>query len=309
MGRSERGLLLAVLVLCALGWGLSIPMSRIAVSEGYRHAGIIFWQFVIGASALGLFNLFRGGRMPWHKRALRFYLAIALIGTLLPNTASYTAAIHLPAGIIALLIALVPMIAFPMALVWGLDRFSPARMAGLCLGMLAVVLIAAPEASLPDPAMLAWLPVALIAPTFYAFEANYVSVRQPDDLDAVQALLGASIIGAPLALAAALASGTWISPLPPYGAPDGAILISSLGHALSYATYVWLVRRAGAVFAAQVSYLVTGFAVFWSWVILGETYSLWVWAAFAVMFAGLFLVQPKPSEPLVVTGAVGNDGA
>jgi len=28
-----------------------------------------------------------------------------------------------------------------------------------------------------------------------------------------------------------------------------------------------------------------------------------------VMFAGLFLVQPKPREPLVVTGAVGKDGA
>lgn len=307
MGRSDRIFLLGVLVLCSLGWGLSIPMGKIAVSGDYRHVGIIFWQFVIGAAALGLFNLFRGSGLPRHPRALRFYLVIALIGTLLPNTASYTAAIHLPAGIIALLIASVPMIAFPMALAWGLDRFSMARLTGLLLGMLAVVLIATPEASLPDPAMLAWIPVALIAPTFYAFEANYVSVSQPDDLDAVQALLGASIIGIPLALIAALASGEWISPLPPYDAPDLAIVISSLGHALSYATYVWLVRRAGAVFAAQVAYLVTGFAVFWSWLILGETYSYWVWAAFAVMFAGLFLVQPKPRDPLVVTSGLAKD--
>ncbi|PIV76027.1 MAG: EamA family transporter [Rhodobacteraceae bacterium CG17_big_fil_post_rev_8_21_14_2_50_65_11] len=307
MGRSDRAFLIGVLVFCALGWGLSIPVGKVAVSQGYRHVGIIFWQFVIGAVVLGLFNLARRRGLPWHPRALRFYLVIALIGTLLPNTASYTAAIHLPAGVIALLIASVPMIAFPMALIWRLDRFSPARLAGLGLGMLAVILIAAPETSLPDPAMLTWLPVGLIAPIFYAFEANYVSVRQPDDLDAVQALLGASLVGTPLALLGALVTGEWISPLPPWGAPDLAIGIASLGHALSYATYVWLLRRAGAVFAAQVAYLVTGFAVFWSWVLLGETYSTWVWAAFAVMFAGLFLVQPKPRAPLVVTGALGKD--
>jgi hypothetical protein len=27
----------------------------------------------------------------------------------------------------------------------------------------------------------------------------------------------------------------------------------------------------------------------------GETYSGWVWAAVALMFAGLFLVQPRPT--------------
>jgi drug/metabolite transporter (DMT)-like permease len=56
-----------------------------------------------------------------------------------------------------------------------------------------------------------------------------------------------------------------------------------------------MVGRAGAVFAAQVSYLVTAFGIFWAWVIFGETYSGWVWAAVALMFAGLFLVQPRPT--------------
>ena len=30
--------------------------------------------------------------------------------------------------------------------------------------------------------------------------------------------------------------------------------------------------------------------------ILGERYSLWVWGALAVVFAGLFLVQPRPAR-------------
>jgi drug/metabolite transporter (DMT)-like permease len=45
---------------------------------------------------------------------------------------------------------------------------------------------------------------------------------------------------------------------------------SSVAHALAYAGYVWMVGRAGAVFAAQVSYLVTAFGIFWAWLIFWE---------------------------------------
>ena len=54
-----------------------------------------------------------------------------------------------------------------------------------------------------------------------------------------------------------------------------------------------MVGAAGAMFAVQVSYLVTGFGVIWAMLILGESYSGWVWAAMAVMFLGMFLVQPR----------------
>ena len=308
MARSDRLWLLAVLLACGMGWGISIPMGKIAVSEDYRHIGIIFWQFVIGAAVLGVVNRWTGRGLPTTPRAMRFYVIIALIGTLLPNTASYTAAIYLPGGILALCIAAVPMIAFPIALAWGNDRFSLARFAGLCLGLGAIALIALPSSSLPDPAMLVWLPVGLIAPAFYAFEGNFVARHQPEGLDAVQVLLGASLVGIVIALPLALWSGEWISPLPPYGMPDLAVVISSVAHALTYAGYVWLVGRGGPVFAAQVSYLVTGFSVGWSWLLLGETYSVWVWAAFALMFAGLFLVQPRAKESLAVLSPLGDDG-
>lgn len=308
MARSEKLWLVAVLLACAMGWGISIPMSKIAVSEDYRHIGIIFWQFVLGAMVLGAVNLVTGRGLPMTPRAVRFYLIIALVGTLLPNTASYTAAIHLPGGIIALCIATVPMIAFPIALAWGNDRFSLKRLFGLSLGLAAIALIMLPDTSLPDPAMLAWVPVGLIAPAFYAFEGNFVARHQPEELDAVQVLLGASLVGVVLSLPIALVSGEWISPLPPYGMPDLAVVISSVAHALSYAGYVWLVGSGGPVFAVQISYLVTGFSVGWSWLLLGETYSAWVWGAFALMLIGVALVQPRPKQPLAAGRALGDDG-
>lgn len=305
--------LVVILILLGAGWGASQPLAKIAVSEGYRHFGLVFWQLAISAVVLGVITLLRGTGLPLGGRYLRLYAVIALIGTVLPNAASYQAAVHLPAGIISILLSLVPMFAFPVALLLGVDRFSLARFAGLLFGLLGVVLIVGPEASLPDAAMAAFIPLALIAPAFYAFEANVVAKWGTLGLDPVQLLFGASLAGVVLALPLAIGSGQWIDPRGPWGAPDAALVVSALIHTTVYCGYVWLVGRAGAVFAAQVSYLVTAFGVFWAMLVLGERYSGYVWLALAVMLAGLFLVQPRArddgaAEPLAAASGGSKDG-
>jgi drug/metabolite transporter (DMT)-like permease len=291
--RRDWALYLGILIALGAAWGITQPMSKIAVSEGYRHFGLIFWQFVIAIAILAPINRMRRQTLPFTPRHIAFYLFIALIGTLLPNSASYTAAIHLPSGVISILLSLVPMLAFPIALALGMDRFSPVRLFGLALGLMAIGLIAGPEASLPDPAMVLWVPIAVVAPLLYAIEGNFVARFGTAGLDPVQLLLGAALFGSVLAFIAAQATGQWINPLPPYGAPDLAVVVSSVAHCFAYVGYVWLVGRAGAVFAAQVAYLVTGFGILWAMLILGETYSPWVWLAVACMMGGLFLVQPR----------------
>lgn len=286
--------LLAILVLAGAGWGLTMPLGKIAVSEGYRHVGLIFWQQVISAALLGFVLALRGKRVPLGRPQLWLYLVIALVGTVLPNSASYEATRHLPAGVVSICIAMVPMFAFPIALALGNERFAWARLGGLALGLCGVLLLIGPEASLPERAMVVFIPLALIAPMFYGFEGNYVAKLGMAGLNPIQILCGASIVGACISLPLALATGEFIDPRPPYGAPDLALVASSCIHGVVYSTYVWMVSRAGAVFAAQVSYLVTGFGVVWAMILLGESYSGWVWAALALMMAGLFLVQPRP---------------
>jgi len=306
MSRARLGFAL-VLVALGAGWGLSQPLGKIAVSQGYRPLGIIFWQFSIGAVLLGAVSHARGRSFPRGPGPLRFCLAIALIGTLLPNFASLTAIRVLPAGIVSISLSLVPILAFPIALAMGTDRFGWLRLAGLCLGLAGVALIALPRASLPEPAMVLMLPVALIAPAFYAVEGNVVARWGMHGLDPVQVLYGASVIGAAIALPVVLISGQWIDPRPPWHLPDLAIALASTLHAATYAGYVWLVSRAGAVFAMQVSYLITGFGLLWARVFFAESYSGWVWAAVALMFAGLALVQPRDTAPLAESARLKHD--
>lgn len=295
---NERFWLTLALIAMGAGWGLTQPLTKIAVSTGYGHFGLIFWQLLIGAVVTGVVLALRGALPRLTRDRLPIVIVVALFGTLIPNTTSYQAAFHLPAGLMSIIIATVPMFAFPIALALGIDRFSARRMAGLSLGLAGVALIALPQGSLPDPAMLAFIPLALVAPLCYGVEGNAVNRMGMAGLSAVQLLFLSSATGLVAALPLALFSGQFI---PPSGLLTGAgraLIGSALLHVSVYAGYVWLISRAGAVFAGQVAYLVTGFGVLWAMLFLGESYSGWVWAALAAMFAGLTLVRPRDTSAL-----------
>jgi drug/metabolite transporter (DMT)-like permease len=300
----ERLILVNLLALLGAGWGITLPFSKIAVSTGYGHFGLIFWQLVIGAVLMAFVMWIRSETLPRNASALRIFIIISMIGTIIPNSASYRAVAHLPSGVMSVLLSLVPMAAFPMALVLGLERFSPQRFFGLLIGLAGVGLLVLPEASLPDPAALKWIGLALVASVFYGFEGNYVARWGIAGMSPMQVMMGASLIGALLCLPLAIGSGQFINPIKPWGAAEWALVASSVVHILTYAGYVWLVGRAGAVFAVQVSYLVTGFGVFWAMLLLGETYSPYFWAAAVLMLLGVFLVQPRRQQPLAPDAAM-----
>jgi drug/metabolite transporter (DMT)-like permease len=301
---SPRFLYLAVLLACGLSWGSTQTLGKIAVSTGYAHLGLIFWQFVVGGALLGAVLIVLRRGLVINAATLRFALIVAVIGTIIPGIAFYVSVARLPAGIMSILISTVPLISFPIALALGMDRLGLTRIAGLLCGIGGVALIALPAASLPSPAMAAFIPVALIGPLFYAIEANYVARTGTAGMDALQAMCLASIVGAVLVFPAAVLSGTWINPLAgPWGPAEWALVASSAVHALAYAAYVWLASQAGAVFAAQTSYIVTGTGVIWAMLLLGEKFSGWIWAALVLMLIGLSLVQPRPRAAKALMGA------
>jgi drug/metabolite transporter (DMT)-like permease len=300
----HKGLFL-VLVLIGTGWGLTQPLTKLAVSTGHGQFGLIFWQQVIMVSVLGAAMLVTGRGLPRDRGSLVAYGVIAMVGTILPNSASYRAAAHLPAGVMSILLSLIPMLAFPVALMLGIERFRWARLGGLGFGLAAVLLLVVPEASLPDPQMVPWVGVALVAGVAYAFEGNFVARWGTGKADAIQTIFGASLVGAFIALPLMMGSGQWIDLSAGLGTPEWALILSSLVHAVVYASYVWLVGRAGPVFAVQCSYIVTLSGVLWAMLLLTESYSPFIWSALGLMLLGLSLVQPKPKAALDAIAAMG----
>lgn len=291
--QSQRRLYVAMLGVLGLGWGSTQPLGKMATMSGHGPFGLIFWQLVICVVVLGGLSALRGKGLVLNRRTLRFYLVVAVMGTLVPNATFYISAARLPSGIMSIIISAVPMLAFPLALALGMERFAVKRLFGLLLGLAAVAIIAAPGAVLPDPAMAAFLPVALIGPLFYAMEATYVARNGTEGLDAVQAMFGASVVGLILCTPVTLGTGQFIDPFAGFGRAEAALVASSVIHALMYSGYVWLASRAGSVFAAQCSYLVTGAGIFWAMALLGERFSPFVWLAVVLLLCGVALVNPR----------------
>lgn len=290
---SGRRLDLAVLVLLGLGWGFTQPTGKMATATGHGPFGLIFWQLVICVLVLGAITRLRGRGLMLTRPALTFAVVVAVLGTLVPNATFYISVARLPSAVMSILISTIPMMAFGIAMLLGADRFSLRRVAGLGLGLAGVVLLAAPGAGVWAAGLVAFLPLALVGPLFYAMESNYVARVGMAGMDAVQAMFMASLAGMVLCLPLALASGQMFNPLADFGRPELALIASSVVHGLCYAGYVWLAARAGAVFAAQCSYLVTGAGVLWAVVLLGEQLQPQALVSLVLMLAGVALVKPR----------------
>lgn len=294
MTRGEIAFFTFCLILMGAGWGSTQPMTKIAVSTGYGHFGLVFWQLVLGAALMGGICALRRLPLPLNGRSLRLYFILAMIGTILPNSLSYQAAVHLPSGIMSLLLSMIPMFAFVIALSLGNDSFVWRRFIGLILGLIGVLIIIAPAVDLGQPIPIFWAGCYLVTALFYAFESNYIAKWGTEGLGPFQVMLGASLIGAIVMAPVIVVSGQYIAPDPSLPLPQIALVGASVVHVFVYATYVWLAGRAGAVFTVQVSYMVTGFGLLWAWVMLGEAYAPTLWIALSVIFAGMYLVQPRP---------------
>lgn len=281
------------LALMGAGWGLGQPLSKIAVSTGYGQFGLVFWQVAIGVILMGGICLVRGLPLPLSRPALRLYLILALIGTILPNSLSYAAAVHLPSGIMSLLLSMIPMFGFVIALALGNDSFTWRRVLGLLFGLTGVLMVITPGVDLGQAVPIFWAAVFLVTALFYAFEGNYIAKWGTLGLGPFQVMLGGSLVGVVIMGPVALASGQFVVPQWPLPREQGALLISCVAHIFVYTTYVWLAGRAGAVFTVQVSYMVTAFGLIWARLILGEAYTSLIWVALGVIFVGMYLVQPR----------------
>ena len=69
-----------LLVVLGIGWGATQPLGKIAASTGHGPFALIFWQLAICTLVLGAITLVRGRGLRLTRRALVFYLVVALLG-------------------------------------------------------------------------------------------------------------------------------------------------------------------------------------------------------------------------------------
>ncbi|MEZ5773612.1 MAG: DMT family transporter [Hyphomicrobiaceae bacterium] len=286
-----------LLLAMAIGWGGSVSLSTIAMTGGETPLAVAFWSTGFGFLLLTAYLALRGRWPPLTRRHAAFYAVCGLLGTAAPNVLSMAAAAHLPAGVRSILFALIPMMTLALMSLGRAERTGWLQLLGLLLGLAAVLVLLWPGSTTVPAALYPWLAVSLGAVTCYALENVYIDRRQPEGLDPVAALWGMTAAALAVMLAAATLLGVDLVPAARFGRTELAMLGMATVHVSCYASFIYLIGRAGPVFASQVAYLTPPAGILWGVLLLGERLSGVIGWSMALMLLGISLVRPRRRRP------------
>lgn len=293
----RRRLVVALVMLVGGGvtWGVTFSLAKLVTETGIDPIGLALLTGAVGALILLPYALSRPGGIPLRRDYLETYVVAGLLGTAIPSCILFAAASRMPVGVLAIIVSLMPLMTYGLALSLRMERFRIRRAAGIGIGLAAVLMIVLPDAGLPQRAMVGWVLFALMIPLAYAGENVYIALRRPADSNPYALLCGMLTAASLILLPVVLVSGRWV-PLESLDAEIMLLILAlSLVNIVGYVTFLELIRGAGVLFAALMGYVVTVSGVLWGVAIFGETHSVWIWAALALLFVGVALVNPRRS--------------
>ncbi|MGB0163108.1 MAG: DMT family transporter [Candidatus Puniceispirillaceae bacterium] len=289
----QKALPWTFLLVMGTAWGLSFSLGKIAVENGAKPFGVAQFQVMFAGIVLLFVNVIRGKSTQNMRDKLGFIFCIAMLGAAIPSVLFYYAAPHVPAGVLSITVALIPLMTYGFSIPLKLETFSVVRAVGLVFGVIAICLIALPENSLPDPATLPWIFIACISALCYAVENIILGFKSALTVGPMRLAMGMNLIAAVTLLPITILTDSYFSPSLPLKTVDYAVIGLGLITVVAYTMFVLSVALFGSVFSSQVGYIVTLTGVFWGMIIFGESPSVWIWLSLCAMIVGLALVTPR----------------
>ena len=287
----------AFLLFMGTAWGLSFSLGKIAVENGAKPFGISQFQVMLSGLILLVITLVRRKPMRDMFDKIGFIFIIAMLGAAIPGVLFYYAAPHVPAGVLSITVALIPLMTYGFSIPLKMEKFSVIRFMGLVFGVIAICFIALPENSLPNRAALPWILLACISALCYAVENIILGFKSAVTIGPIRLAMGMNLIAAIVLLPITLMTNSFFVPSFPPQTVDYAVIGLGLITVVAYTMFVMSVAMFGPVFASQVGYLVTLAGVFWGILIFDESHSIWIWLSLAAMIIGLALVAPRDKTP------------
>ena len=281
------------LLFIGISWGVVPSLARLATTEGADVLNATFLQSLAGGLVLLALTLVRGKRfhLSWHH--MWFYTVCGFTGTTIPTAIIFAASPEVGAGMIAIVIALAPILTYFGALVIGFEPHSFWRLVGIALGFAAVLLIVLPDLEIGLESLTAWLLITLFIPTCYAIESLIIALKRPPEGDAMMLVAGMLLSSALVLLPVVLLGGAADDLLPGWDTASIAVGSIAIINVTAYVIFLYLITAAGAVFATFAGYLNMVSGVFWGMVLWQESHSPWVWGAVVLLAVALYLVTER----------------
>lgn len=166
------------------------------------------------------------------------------------------------------------------------------RMAGILLGMIAILLLVVPDHGFSSDDANLWILLVIVCALLYAVENVYIGRGVAPSIDIRELLFGSNLLAAlfqfPLAMALGVdESWSWL-----VSEAGLAVTGIALGSGFAYLMFFYTIKTSGPVFASQCAYAVTISGVIWGIIVFSEQHSIWIWISVMIMLLGLALVSP-----------------
>jgi drug/metabolite transporter (DMT)-like permease len=265
--------------------------AKVAAEAGLPAFGVVAWQLLFAAAAITGVAALRGQLPTPDRRSMRYAAIAGALGISAPNLITFAALAHLPAGLIGVIGALSPVFTYAIALAIGVERLQRLRAVGIALGLAGVLTMLMPRSALPDAASLPWALLALAGPLLLAGGNLFRSLAWPPGLQPLSAASLMLLVQASLLAPLALVLGQLPWPSPSLAPADLALLGAGLLTTALYLSAFELQRRAGPVVVGQLGYVITAASLLIGAVAFDERHGAAAFAAVALVFAGVMLVQ------------------
>jgi drug/metabolite transporter (DMT)-like permease len=292
---------LTLVIAVGLGWTAATALTRLCIESGIPYFVMVFWPNVLGAVIAGTWLLVKRRRVPLGWRYLKLYGLLGLLGNALPVVVIVFVAPRIPLGVFTIDMALEPAFTYGFALILALERFHAVRFFGLLLGLGGLTLIILPQAGLPSPDMVPWVALGLAAPLSWAILSVWIARYRPPEADAVVITFGLTVASVLWTLPLLFATGDWSWVPTQFGAGEGMMIAIAAVVIVTWVIAFECIRLAGPVFYAAWGYVSTLAGIVVGIVVWHEFHSAWVWAAAAVILAGLFLLNQTTRQARILS--------
>ena len=279
-----------ILTLAAL-WGASYLFIKVGVDGGFSPAALMSTRALLaGVVLLGYLMATVGAReaVGRLRGAWRQCLVLGFLNAALPFWLVAWGETHIDSGLAGIAQATVPI----FSLLIGLrflphERIGPARVAGVCLGLVGVAFVAGGASPNGGAWAVAGTLAVVLASIFYASAGIYGQLS-----------IGGTISGPVLAAGSMLAGGLILLPfaivrpptsVPTAGAIGSLLMLSLLGTALAQLLLFRVIALFGARRLSLVTYLLPGFALAYGALILDEQVGAAALIGLALILVGVAL--------------------
>jgi drug/metabolite transporter (DMT)-like permease len=285
-----------MLFLIGLAFALTFVFNRLAITNGVPLIPYVFWQALGGALIL-LIACSAINQLPaLSAKYLRVYFLTGLFNVCLPVVVLSFVAPKVPSGILSLGLMLIPLMIYVLALVLGMDQFRLVRLVGILLGLIGVLFVLLPQASLPSSDMVGWVLLGLLAPLCYAIGAILMAWLQPPAAKSLPLACGLLMASAVTMASVMVVTGSWWFFEGRFATGQKAVIGAMANQAVIFVLMFEIIKRAGPVFFSTSNYIATLAGVGLGILLFGDRPSLWIWAALVLMFLGLFCVNSTASS-------------